>query len=92
MHSIAMFQVAPLGNMVSLTLRGVRVFTARPPSLPTLCLEVRDHFANGSEWLLCRDAEDEPAPVTLTSYLNSLSVTQSGGDVLNASVTLLPGK
>lgn len=69
-------------------MRGVRPAPPGPG-----CLEVRDNHAeaNGTSWTLCPETQGESAPVTLVSYLNSLSVRQRGGSALNASVISQPG-
>jgi len=83
-------QIAPLGYTIRLTLYGLQVAQTGNSDF---CLEVQDFYSdsNGTKWHLCR-YENASAPVTLTSYLNSLLVIQNGGDFLNASVTVDNGK
>ncbi|XP_059470868.1 uncharacterized protein LOC132193927 isoform X2 [Neocloeon triangulifer] len=78
--------IAPLGYTIKVTLFGLQVAQSGSADF---CLEAQDFYSdsNGTSWFLCR-FENVSAPVTLTSYLNTLLLTQNGGDFLNASVTV----
>lgn len=84
------YQIAPLGYTIRLTLNGLQVAQTGNADF---CLEVQDFYSdlNGTKWYLCR-YENASVPVTLTSYLNALLITQSGGDFLNATVTVDKGR
>ncbi|CAB3373926.1 Hypothetical predicted protein [Cloeon dipterum] len=78
--------IAPMGYTIRLTLFGLQV---APKESAESCLEVQDFYseANGTSWSLCR-FDNASTPVTLTSYLNMLLITQGGGDLLNATVSV----
>lgn len=88
--------VAPLGYVILLELHGVRLGESGCQSLGRL--EIVDNYAdsNGTTWKLCRSEErgiiDLPsAPLSITSYLNTLHVRQIDMDaVLNGSLRVQP--
>ena len=62
-------------------------------------IEVRDHYAdrNGTWWQFCEADRQEISQLTITSYLNSLTIKQisensKDGVLLNASLSVVPGK
>jgi hypothetical protein len=87
---VCVVQIAPLGYTIRLTLNGLQVAQTGNADF---CLEVQDFYSdlNGTKWYLCR-YENASVPVTLTSYLNALLITQNGGDFLNATVTVDKGR
>lgn len=61
-------------------------------------IEVRDNYAdqNGTWWQFCETFQSDVAHLTITSYLNTLVITQTSNDVhkgilLNATLTVVPG-
>lgn len=62
-------------------------------------IEVRDHYAdrNGTWWQFCEADRQEISQLTITSYLNSLTIKQisensKDGVLLNASLSVVPGR
>lgn len=61
-------------------------------------IEVRDHYAdrNGTWWQFCEAGHQEVAHLAITSYLNSITITQisdksKSGVLMNASISVIPG-
>lgn len=61
-------------------------------------IEIRDHYAdrNGTWWQFCEADRHEVSQLTITSYLNFITIKQISehskeGVLLNASLSVVPG-
>ncbi len=62
-------------------------------------IEVRDHYADrsGTWWQFCEGNQPDTSHLAITSYLNTITVKQisdnsTRGVLLNASLSVIPGK